>query len=484
MLIFPLIGLWFLVFIEYEFRLSNFVYHKNFEGSFFEFSEIIDKFNWGLSVDFYRLNKVIYTIKRFPARIFSSSFSSLIIAALYFSVHLIVAGITAHSTFAADNKNSTIANDARLGGDGARTRFVADLSKPTDYRIFTLSDPYRVIIDLPNVRFKLPQGLGNNGKGLVSAFRYGLFAKGKSRIVIDVVGPVHVEQSFILDAKGGKSAKLVVDIVPTDRANFERRRKALYNKRAKENQKVQKASIGSAIEKLARTSKKTGKKRIVIDPGHGGLDPGASGAKGTREKNIVLAFAKILKKKLMSYGKYDVKLTRSVDIFVPLAERVQIAEDYHASLFISIHADSIKKRLAQRTRGATIYTLSKEGSDLEAQALANKENKSDILAGIDLAPESEVEGILRDLTQRETKNQSLDFASVAFSNMKKKTKFTQNMLRSANFRVLRSAIVPSVLIELGYISNSADEKLLKSKAWQNSLAKSLGRAVDNFMLTQ
>ncbi len=400
------------------------------------------------------------------------------------SLIFIVATGLPHVALAKGDGTSTIANDARLGGDNARTRFVADLSKPTDYRIFTLADPYRVIIDLPNVRFKLPQGLGSTGKGLVSAFRYGLFAKGKSRIVIDVVGPVHVEQSFILDAKGGKSAKLVVDIVPTDRANFERRRKALYEKRVRESRKAKKASLGSAIEKLARVPKKLAKKRIVIDPGHGGLDPGALSKKGTREKDVVLAFAKVLKKKLMKYGTYDVKLTRSVDVFVPLAERVQIAENYHASLFISIHADSIRKRLAKKIRGATIYTLSKEGSDLEAQALANKENKSDILAGIDIEPESEVEGILRDLTQRETKNQSLDFASVAYKHMKKKTKFRQNMMRSANFRVLRSAIIPSVLIELGYISNANDEKLLKSPKWQAALASSLSKAVDNFMKTQ
>ncbi|MBO6548448.1 MAG: N-acetylmuramoyl-L-alanine amidase [Rhizobiales bacterium] len=400
------------------------------------------------------------------------------------SLILLLALSLPQAALAKGDGSSTIANDARLGGDNARTRFVADLSKPTDYRIFTLADPYRVIIDLPNVRFKLPQGLGSTGKGLVSAFRYGLFAKGKSRIVIDVVGPVHVEQSFILDANGGKSAKLVVDIVPTDRANFERRRKALYEKRVRESRKAKKASLGSVIEKLARVPKKLGKKRIVIDPGHGGLDPGALSSKGTREKDVVLAFAKVLKKKLMKFGTYDVKLTRSVDVFVPLAERVQIAEDYHASLFISIHADAIRRRLAKKIRGATIYTLSKEGSDLEAQALANKENKSDILAGIDIEPESEVEGILRDLTQRETKNQSLDFASIAYKHMKKKTKFRQNMMRSANFRVLRSAIIPSVLIELGYISNANDEKLLKSPKWQAALATSLSKAVDNFMKTQ
>lgn len=432
-------------------------------------------------MDFLFTQKIFQIFKHkryFGAAVFLKSLTFII------SLILLLALSLPQAALAKGDGSSTIANDARLGGDNARTRFVADLSKPTDYRIFTLADPYRVIIDLPNVRFKLPQGLGSTGKGLVSAFRYGLFAKGKSRIVIDVVGPVHVEQSFILDANGGKSAKLVVDIVPTDRANFERRRKALYEKRVRESRKAKKASLGSAIEKLARVPKKLGKKRIVIDPGHGGLDPGALSSKGTREKDVVLAFAKVLKKKLMKFGTYDVKLTRSVDVFVPLAERVQIAEDYHASLFISIHADAIRRRLAKKIRGATIYTLSKEGSDLEAQALANKENKSDILAGIDIEPESEVEGILRDLTQRETKNQSLDFASIAYKHMKKKTKFRQNMMRSANFRVLRSAIIPSVLIELGYISNANDEKLLKSPKWQAALATSLSKAVDNFMKTQ
>lgn len=382
---------------------------------------------------------------------------------------------------AAKDKGSTVAKDARLGGNKARTRFVADLSKATDYRIFTLADPYRVIIDLPNVNFSLPEGLGNSGKGLVSAFRYGLFAPGKSRIVIDVIGPVHVEQSFILKPKGNVPAKLVVDIVPTDRKNFERRRRELYNKRREKNN-VQPASVDKSIEILTREKKHKGRLRVVIDPGHGGLDPGASSAKGSKEKDVVLAFAKVLRKKMKQLGKYDVKLTRTVDVFVPLAERVKIAEDYNASLFVSIHADSISKRLASRTRGATIYTLSKKGSDLEAQAFAKKENQSDVLAGLDL-PEtsSEVGGILWDLTQRETKNQSLKFAGFAVNRMSSKTKFTQNKMRSANFRVLRSAIVPSVLIELGYISNPEDEKLLKSKKWQNGMAIEMTKAIDRFL---
>lgn len=401
---------------------------------------------------------------------------------------LVVAVVTGHATGARAEKgakgvvaNSAVANAARVGGNKARTRFVADLSKATDYRIFTLADPYRVIIDLPNVSFKLPQGIGDTGKGLISAFRYGLFAPGKSRIVIDVIGPVQVEQSFVMKASSNKPAKLVVDIIPTDRDNFQKLQDELSRKRAKESRNIKNASIDKTIESLTRENKPKGRKRIVIDPGHGGLDPGALGGNGAKEKDVVLRFAKQLKAKLDRLGKYDVKLTRSVDVFVPLAERVQIAEDYNASLFISIHADSITKRLATKTRGATIYTLSKEGSDLEAQALANKENRSDILAGLDLPPESEVEGILRDLTQRETKNQSLDFAGVAFVNMREKTKFTQNMMRSANFRVLRSAVVPSVLIELGYISNSKDEKLLQSAKWQGEMALSLSKAVDKFL---
>lgn len=382
----------------------------------------------------------------------------------------------------AKDEGSTVAKDARLGGNKARTRFVADLSRATKYRIFTLADPYRVIVDLPNVNFKLPQGLGSSGKGLVSAFRYGLFAPGKSRIVIDVIGPVHVEQSFVLKPKGNVPAKLVIDIIPTDRTSFERRRRELYEKRTKSNRNVQKASVDKSIEKLTRDEKPRGRPRIVIDPGHGGLDPGASGAGGTREKNIVLAFSKALRRHLKKMGKYDVKLTRSVDVFVPLAQRVKIAEDYNASLMVSIHADAISKRLASKTRGATIYTLSKKGSDLEARAFAQKENQSDVLAGIDIQEaSSEVGGILWDLTQRETKNRSLKFASHAVTRMGKKTKFTQNKMRSANFRVLRSAVVPSVLIELGYISNKEDEKLLRSAKWQDGMAGALAGAIDRFM---
>lgn len=382
----------------------------------------------------------------------------------------------------AKDRPSTVAKDARLGGDEARTRFVADLSKITDYRIFTLSDPYRVIIDMPNVSFKMPQGLGQTGKGLVSAFRFGLFAPGKSRIVIDVVGPVHVEQSFVLKAAAGQPAKLVVDIVPTDLKSFKQRQRLLRKKRKKVSKKTKQAALSKTIKKLTNTKKPVGRPRIVIDPGHGGLDPGASGSRGSKEKNIVLAFAKVLKKQLLRLKKYDVKLTRSVDVFVPLQERVQIAENYSAALFISVHADSISKRLASTTRGATIYTLSKKGSDREARAFANKENKSDILAGLDLPEDgSAVGGILWDLTMRETKNQSLKFADYAVGRMKRKVKFTLNKKRSANFVVLRSAVVPSVLMELGYISNSKDEALLRSKKWQTSLAKEVARAVDKFL---
>lgn len=395
---------------------------------------------------------------------------------------LAVAGQAGGMAVLAKDADGTVANDARLGGNKARTRFVADLSKATQYRIFTLADPYRVIIDLPNVNFKLPEGLGSSGKGLVSAFRYGLFAPGKSRIVIDVIGPVHIEQSFVLKSKGNVPAKLVVDIVPTDRENFDRRRRELYEKRSQNQAEVKQASVDKSIEKLTQEKKRHGKLRIVIDPGHGGLDPGASSAAGSKEKDVVLTFAKVLRKKLQKFGKYDIKLTRSVDVFVPLAQRVKIAEDYNASLFVSVHADSISKRLASRTRGATVYTLSKKGSDLEAQAFANKENQSDVLAGLDL-PEtsSEVGGILWDLTQRETKNQSLKFAGFAVNRMSAKTKFTQNKMRSANFRVLRSAVVPSVLIELGYISNPEDERLLKSAKWQNEMAGELSKAIDRFL---
>ena len=215
----------------------------------------------------------------------------------------------------------------------------------------------------------------------------------------------------------------------------------------------------------------------MIDAGHGGVDPGASGRKA-REKTVTLAFSKELARQLRNSGKYEVYLTRSRDIYIPLRQRVNVARKHQADLFISIHADAIKRK---NVRGMSIYTLSETASDKEAAALARKENRSDIIVGIDFDDQPpEVADILIDLAQRETKNLSVKFANLVVKNARGSTRLLERTHRFAGFRVLKAPDVPSVLIELGFLTNRSDEKQLLSASWRRKIAKSLVKSVDGF----
>jgi N-acetylmuramoyl-L-alanine amidase len=370
----------------------------------------------------------------------------------------------------------TIAHDARLAGDKQRTRFIADLSKKVDVTVFSLDDPYRVIIDLPDVSFQMPAGLGKNPKGLVTGYRYGLFAPGKSRIVIDVGGPFLVDKSFVLDAREGQPARLVVDLVPTSRATFLAKQKQAkagpVDKAAKENA----AASPPTVDPIATASSKP---VVVLDPGHGGVDPGTSAADGTMEKNVVLAFAKLLRKQLEATGKFTVLMTRDDDTFIPLQGRTAFARKNKASLFLSIHADSFPTEAA---RGATVFTLSDRASDAESQDTATKENLSDAVAGYEASdqPDDAVADILLDLAQRETQNRSIVFASSITSNFEGHIRLHSKAPKSASFVVLKSPDVPSVLLELGYLSDRDDEKLLLSNAWRVRTAAAVTRAIESY----
>lgn len=225
--------------------------------------------------------------------------------------------------------------------------------------------------------------------------------------------------------------------------------------------------------------KKAARKKplIVIDPGHGGIDPGAIG-NGTMEKAITLAVAKALKKELLATGRFRVALTRDKDVYIPLRDRFKLAREGEADLFISLHADS---HANSKTRGASVYTLSEKASDSEAEALAAKENKSDVIAGVDLSHESPVvTGILIDLAQRETTNLSARFAKILVKSLKRGTLMLEQSHRFAGFAVLKAPDVPSILLEMGYISSDADQQLLTSKTHQKGLAKAISRAVQTF----
>ncbi|GLK81100.1 N-acetylmuramoyl-L-alanine amidase [Methylopila turkensis] len=361
------------------------------------------------------------------------------------------------------------ATDSRLAGDEQRTRLVVDLTSAVAINAFVLADPYRVVIDLPEVSFRLPDKAGEQGRGLISAYRFGVFAPGRSRIVVDVRKPVAIDKAFVLEPVEGQPARLVLDLTPTDRKSF-----------------LQSVVSSRAEEPVASVAAKPGGEElpvVVIDPGHGGVDPGAAGPGDVSEKDIVLDFAKRLKDKIEASGRRRVVLTRDDDTFVSLPGRVRIARDNAAALMISIHADTLTDPFG--VRGATIYTLSEKASDREAERLAEKENRADLIAGVDLSDEpEEVAGILFDLTRRETKGFTSDFARRLVKDLKSAAKLNKNPLRSAGFRVLKAPDVPSVLLELGYLSSKEDAKLLMSEAWREQATEAVAKAVAGYFETR
>jgi N-acetylmuramoyl-L-alanine amidase len=367
-----------------------------------------------------------------------------------------------------------VAKAARLAGDHKQTRLVVDLDQKIDMRAFTLPNPYRVVIDLPQINFQLPAKSGERGRGLIKAFRYGLVMPGGSRIVIDTTGPVRVERAFVLDPAGGLPARLVLDLSAVDRETF--LRAAAIDNRLPRDLPYQSDSESPAIAGDPRPI-------IVLDPGHGGIDSGTRAPSGEEEKDLVLAFALVLRDKLEQTGKYRVVMTRSDDRFVELGERVKLARQREAQLFISIHCDALRKREGA-TEGATVYTLSDRASDSEAAKLAEAENKADLIAGVDLSHEpNDIADILIDLAQRETNAYSMHFARALTSEMKGAARLHKHPLKSAGFKVLTAPDVPSVLIELGYVSNRDDMKELTAPAWRAKVSEKIVDAIDVFFRT-
>ncbi|TDQ83936.1 N-acetylmuramoyl-L-alanine amidase [Dongia mobilis] len=441
--------------------------------------------------------------------------------------------------------------DARLGIEAERTRVVLDLTATTGFRVFALGDPHRVVIDLDEVDWQIPAGRALQGRGLVTAMRYGLFKAGTSRVVLDLAAPAEVANVALLAGNAAQPPRLYIDLVAAQDTAFRGQiGRTLFaggadsvltapllttvaaapepiaipagsaagasvptavilppvvnstpataapvepvaarlpdagapvvsapatgslDQAAAILLPLPKPGSGEAAPKTARA-----KPLIVIDPGHGGIDPGAIG-NGTMEKTITLAVANALKKELEATGRFRAMLTRDKDVFLPLRDRFRIARDNGAELFISLHADS---HANSKTRGASVYTLSETASDAEAAALAAKENKSDVIAGVDLTHESKVvSGILIDLAQRETINLSARFAKLLVGALKKDTLMLGNSHRFAGFAVLKAPDVPSVLLEMGYISSDEDQQLLTSKKHQKKLAQAITRAITSF----
>ena len=364
-----------------------------------------------------------------------------------------------------------VASDVRLGGDDTQTRLIVDLSRKIDIRTFTLANPYRVVMDMPQVAFQFPAQAGEMGRGLIKAFRFGLVMQGGSRMVIDLARPAQVDMAFVLDPINDQPARLVLHLTATDRDSFMRNL-------ALDSGAPQRSKPDAPVE-----IKPNGDSRplMVIDPGHGGIDNGTRAASGEMEKTIVLEFSLRLRDKIEKTGKYRVLMTRTDDTFVALRERVQFARTRQAALFISIHADALRRREGD-AQGATVYTLSERASDARAARLAEVENRADVIAGLDLSTEEkDVADILVDLARRETKTFSMQFAQTVVGTLRSAARLHQHPLKSASFVVLKAPDVPSVLVELGYVSNKADLKALISAEWREHTADAIIRAVDAFL---
>jgi N-acetylmuramoyl-L-alanine amidase len=443
----------------------------------------------------------------------------------------------------------------RLGEHSSKTRVVVDLADTPTYRVFTLTDPIRLVIDLADSDWLVPAGALPGATGHIAAVRHGLLEGGLTRVVLDLTEPARLDSVFALEPSDGHAWRLVIDLVDSSSRAFrasaghEHARmggphRAVASTPAQPEtpeppsppptavaasvpapspvppapppaSPVVAGPVEPAPQELPRplpsifaapeppsgvgegvaasTSSMTQvafapvparkpppphKPVIALDPGHGGRDPGAISVHGIYEKDITLAMGRELRRFLVDTGRYRVVMTRESDVSVRLRERVRRAREAGADLFLSIHADAIGN---PNVRGLSVYTLSEKASDAEAGALAERENKADIILGMDFSHESQdVTSILIDLAQRETMNRSVSFANTLLRELPPDIRTLNHSRRFAGFAVLKAPDVPSALLEMGYLSNATDERLLRQRAYRVKLCQAVTRALDQF----
>ncbi|MBK9082112.1 MAG: N-acetylmuramoyl-L-alanine amidase [Rhizobiales bacterium] len=385
-----------------------------------------------------------------------------------------------------------VAVDARMVEANGRTRLEFDLSRSVAATAFVLADPDRVVVELPEVNFHLDPAVGRPGGALkarpgaharsgrlIESYRFGHFAAGRSRIVIDLGRPARIERAAAEPIGEGGLARLVVELSPESREGFRAAAARAAPRAERPAGQAAAASKGEAGKGEAGKGE-AGKPLVVIDPGHGGVDTGASGVSGLVEKEVVFDFARDLARKLRATGQFRVAMTRETDVFVPLDERVTIARGAGAALLVSIHADSIKQ--AAGVAGATVYTVSDRASDAEAARVAESENSADRAARVDATEASgEVADILFDLTRRETRAFAHLYSRTLIGYLGKATKMNKNPARSAGFKVLKAPDVPSVLLELGYLSSEKDAQALASPEWRDRATTSVSQSISAFL---
>lgn len=363
----------------------------------------------------------------------------------------------------------------RFGLHPGKTRFVVEISEEPAYRVFTLPDPFRVVIDMPEFSWRIGQGETPRSGGLIEAMRYGLFAPGIGRIVLDTSRPIELEKVFVLPPGGGKPYRFVIDVKPVSRSAY-----FAVSERTPVTSRIALATPRTTVEPVAPPSPQDERPMVVIDAGHGGVDPGARGLSGVLEKDLTLDYARELRAALVKTGRYRVFLTRDGDRFIKLRDRVRMAQEVGGDLFVSLHANIHQ---SPGISGASVYTLSEKASDAEAAALAAAENAADVLAGIDLGGQTnDVREILIDLAQRESMNLSKQFANVLVAEVGKETRLLANTHRFAGFAVLKSPTVPSILFEIGYLSNKREERLMRTRQHRKKIVSAMIKAIDGYFM--
>ena len=361
--------------------------------------------------------------------------------------------------------------DLAIAGDSLKTRMLFSLDVEAEPKLMLLRSPHRLVIDLPEARFRFDEK-ALKPRGLITGIKYGPIGEGMSRIVVSAKGPFKIVDFNMLANEKKAGNRLVLDLEAASEQLFD----AALAEQATSTGSTTPSQPENSQGQTAQTSEK--RFTVVIDPGHGGIDGGANGFSGTVEKDITLAFSRELRDQLAKVGDLDIILTRDGDQFMRLDERVRFAREKSADLFISIHADTIRLK---GISGATVYTVSDRASDADSAALASRENLSDQLAGIKIEDEDhQIADILVDLIRRETHSFSMSFAKTLVGELKQSVTMINNPHRMAGFRVLRAPDVPSVLIELGYLSNEGDEKHLLDSEWRARAAKGIVDAVVQF----
>lgn len=361
-------------------------------------------------------------------------------------------------------------SEVRIGRYEGLTRISIGLSEAMPFRAYVLGAPYRIIVDLPPVDWRL----GNEarlGNPPITGWRFGSFNKEVMRIVFDVDRPMRIQKTYALPPKDkAREWRLVIDLDRISKDEFDR---ILREQRGKLPEYTAPGDEPREGQRARRDAP-----LVVIDPGHGGIDPGATGKGGTNEKDIVLLVARDLRDQIWASGRYRVLMTRGADYYIALRQRFEIARSAGADIFISLHADSSPLRAS---RGLSVYTLSNQASDDEAAALAKRENRADVLAGVDMSRNSDrVAGILIDLAQRQALHNAHRLAGVIVAALNGRVEMVPKPQRSAGFAVLKAPDVPSVLIELGHLSNPKEEHQLRDPAYRHRLAGGVLRGIDRY----